>query len=110
VILKLAGFTYGPLLGLFAFGMLTKRPINDRLSLLVCLLAPTIIWGIDLVNNIEWYEKQLSFDESFVSSVKDLSASIFGSFKIGYELLIYNGMLTFLGLWAISKKPDGTQV
>src|SRR5690606_23526846 len=37
VILKVAGFTYGPLLGLFAFGILTKRVINDRLSLLVCL-------------------------------------------------------------------------
>src|SRR5215216_5132609 len=39
IILKVAGFTYGPLLGLFAFGILTNRQINDRLSLIVCLLS-----------------------------------------------------------------------
>lgn len=105
VILKVAGFTYGPLLGLFAFGILTKRKINDRLSLWVCLLAPLIILGIDFINNIEWYEKQLKLEGGFVSDMKDLSARIFGTFKIGYELLIYNGILTFLGLLIISKKP-----
>ncbi len=106
VILKVAGFTYGPLLGLFAFGILTKRVINDRLSLIVCLLAPTIILGIDLINNIDWWIKQLKLDEAGMSGVKALSQSIFGSFKIGYELLIYNGILTFLGLWFISKKQS----
>jgi len=109
VILKVAGFTYGPLLGLFAFGILTRRQINDRLSIVVCLLAPAIILGIDFINNIEWYQAQLKLEGSFVDGIKNLSTSVFGSFKIGYELLIYNGILTFLGLLAISKKQDGVE-
>ena len=104
VILKVAGFTYGPLLGLFAFGILTKKQIKDRLSIYICLLAPLLILGIDFVNNIQWYEKQLKLEGQWVENVKALSTSIFGTFKIGYELLIYNGLLTFLGLLAISKK------
>jgi Na+/proline symporter len=83
VILKVAGYTYGPLLGLFAFGILTKRTINDRLSLYVCLAAPLIILALD-------YGSQAFFKE----------------FRIGYELLIYNGLLTYLGLLAISKKKE----
>lgn len=105
VILKVAGFTYGPLLGLFAFGILSKRIINDRLSLTVCLLAPLLILGVDLINNIEWYQPQLNLTGSWVEEVKSLSHSLFGNFKIGYELLIYNGLLTYAGLYAISKKP-----
>jgi Na+/proline symporter len=81
VILKVAGFTYGPLLGLFAFGILTKRKIHDQYALYVCLAAPLIILGID-------YGSQ----------------AVFEKFKIGYELLIYNGLLTYLGLLMISKK------
>src|SRR5678810_539674 len=45
VILKVAGFTYGPLLGLFAFGITTRRSINDKLSIYVCIAAPLLIWG-----------------------------------------------------------------
>ncbi|WP_152268954.1 sodium:solute symporter [Agriterribacter humi] len=108
VILKVAGFTYGPLLGLFAFGILTKRVINDRLSLFVCLLAPLLILGIDMINNIEWYQPQMNLSGQWVENIKSLSNSLFGNFKIGYELLIYNGMLTYLGLWVISKKPAST--
>lgn len=109
VILKVAGFTYGPLLGLFSFGILTRRQINDRLSIVVCLLAPTIILGIDFINNIQWYEAQLKLEGGFVENIKSLSTSIFGNFKIGYELLIYNGILTFLGLLAISKKSESVK-
>jgi Na+/proline symporter len=104
VILKVAGFTYGPLLGLFAFGILTKRKITDSLALYVCLIAPLLILGIDFINNINWYQKQLALDGEFVNSVKGISESVFGSFKIGYELLIYNGLLTYLGLLTISKR------
>lgn len=104
VILKVAGFTYGPLLGLFAFGILTKRTINDRLSLYVCLLAPLIIFGIEFVNNIGWYQQQFRLDRAVAEKIGDLSNAVFGSFKIGYELIIYNGALTFLGLLLISKK------
>jgi len=104
VILKVAGFTYGPLLGLFAFGMLTKKSINDKLALYVCIASPLIIWGIDFINNIEWYQRQFKLEGNWIDNVKNLSQNIFGKFKIGYELLIYNGLLTFLGLLFISKK------
>ncbi|MGV3768292.1 MAG: sodium:solute symporter [Chitinophagaceae bacterium] len=103
VILKVAGFTYGPLLGLFAFGILTKRSINDKLALVVCLLAPALILTIDFLNNPAWYEAQLKLGGNWLESVKTWSEGVFGAFKIGYEILIYNGIVTFLGLWAISK-------
>jgi len=106
VILKVAGFTYGPLLGLFTFGIFTKRVVNDKLSLLVCLLAPILIFGVEFVNNIDWYQKQFRLDDLAIASVRDISRSVFGSFRIGYEVLIYNGALTFAGLWAISKKQS----
>ena len=108
VILKVAGFTYGPLLGLFAFGIFTKRIINDHLSLYVCLLAPLLILGVDMINNIEWYQPQMNLSGQWVENIKSRSQSLFGNFKIGYELLIYNGILTYLGLLAISKKPAST--
>ena len=108
VILKVAGFTYGPLLGLFAFGILTNRSIKDRLALHVCIAAPILILGIDFINNINWYVLQLKLSGAWIEDIKALSTSIFGKFKIGYELLIYNGLLTFLGLLLISKKSTTT--
>lgn len=81
LILKLAGFTYGPLLGLFAFGIFTKYKVNDHLVPYVCIGAPVISYLID------HYQQ-----------------NIFGDFKIGLELLIINGLLTFIGLWLIKKK------
>jgi len=83
VILKVAGYTYGPLLGLFTFGILTKRQVRDRLVPLVCIASPAICFFLD-----------------------KFQKSIFGSFEIGLELLIINGLLTFLGLCIISKKGD----
>lgn len=109
IILKVAGFTYGPLLGLFAFGILTKRKVKDHLVLIVCLAAPLIILGIDFVNNIEWWQAQLKLGE-WVNGIKQTSATLFGSFKIGYELLIYNGIFTFLGLLLISKPQPVAEV
>ncbi len=81
LILKLAGFTYGPLLGLFAFGIFTKYKVKDQLVPFICIAAPVISFFIDK------YQETL-----------------FGEFKIGLELLIINGLLTFLGLWLIRKK------
>lgn len=82
VILKVAGYTYGPLLGLFSFGILTKREVNDRLVPVVAVISPIICFLID-----------------------KYQASLFGGFEIGLELLILNGLLTFIGLWLISRKP-----
>ncbi len=104
VILKLAGYTYGPLLGLFSFGILTKRVINDQLSIWVCLLAPLFIFGLDFINNAEWFANKLALGEVSKNSLVQLSNKIFNGFKIGIEILILNGIITFIGLWMISKK------
>ena len=110
VILKVAGYTYGPLLGLFAFGILTHRTVKDKYVLAVCLLSPVLIFGIDFLNNPEWFVKRFSLGEGLANSLKNLSASLFGGFKIGIEILIFNGLLTFAGLWLISKKDTKRQL
>jgi hypothetical protein len=79
LILKLAGYTYGPLLGMFAFGILTRRRVRDRLVPTIALAAPMVCFAIDK------YQRAL-----------------FGSYEIGLELLIINGALTFAGLWMAS--------
>ena len=83
VILKVAAYTYGPLLGLFTFGIITKRQVADKWVPVVCIASPIICFVLDK------FQKEL-----------------FGSFEIGLELLIINGVLTFLGLFLISKKGD----
>lgn len=80
IILQLAGYTYGPLLGLFSFGILTKRSVRKGYAtLIVCLLAPVLCYIISQ-NAVQW----------------------FGGFHIGIELLVLNGFFTFMGLWLIS--------
>ena len=80
VILKVAGYTYGPLLGLFAFGILTWRNVIDKLVPVIAVAAPLVCFFLD-----------------------KFQKDIFGRFEIGLELLIINGLLTFLGLMFISK-------
>ncbi|MBK8347462.1 MAG: sodium:solute symporter [Saprospiraceae bacterium] len=106
VILKLAGYTYGPLLGLFAFGIFTRRILKDKWALYVCILSPFIILAIDLINNAEWFAKKLALNEVAAASLIQLSDTIFSGFKIGIEILILNGLITFAGLWLISKKQS----
>ncbi|MHA3045644.1 sodium:solute symporter [Riemerella anatipestifer] len=86
LILKLAGFTYGPLLGLFAFGIFTKRTVKDKLVPYICIAAPILSFLIDKYQSL-----------------------VFGDFQIGLELLIINGLLTFVGLWFISSKKQSFQ-
>jgi hypothetical protein len=84
VILKIAGFTYGPLLGLFSFGILTNRRLEESAAIpVVCVLSILICYVLD-----------------------KYSAVWFGGFQIGIELLILNGLFTFMGLWLISKSSD----
>ncbi|TAL59942.1 MAG: sodium:solute symporter [Bacteroidetes bacterium] len=80
-VLQLAGYTYGPLLGLFFFGIFTKRSVIDKLVPVVCLLAPVVCYFLDAN-----------------------SKELFNGYLFGNELLIVNGLLTFLGLSAITKK------
>ena len=102
-ILKFAGITYGPLLGLFAFGILTKRKLDDKLIWTVCIVAPLLALGIDVLSSPEWYERKLHIS----LGLENISASLFRGYKIGNELILINGVFTFLGLWLISKKGEG---
>lgn len=83
LILKIAGYTYGPLLGLFAFGILTKYQLKDKLTILVCLAAPILTY--------------------ILSTYLEKSGA---AYQIGIEVLIINGLLTFLGLFLIRKKDE----
>jgi len=84
VILKLAAYTYGPLLGLYAFGMLTRRLPTDR-------LVPFVTIGAPLLCAI------LEYNQSY----------LLGTYRLGLELLMVNGLLVFLGLLAISRRIPG---
>jgi Na+/proline symporter len=81
LLFKLASYTYGPLLGLYSFGLLTQQKVLDRWVPLVCLLAPLATFFIN--NNSEW---------------------LLWGYKFGFELLLLNGLLTFLGLWLFRQK------
>jgi Na+/proline symporter len=101
-ILKFAGVTYGPLLGLFAFGILTKRVLNEKLIWTVCIIAPLLTLGLDVLSSPEWYEKKLHL----ALGLQSLSEKIFSGYKIGNELILINGILTSVGLLVISKKGE----
>ncbi|MBO9198964.1 MULTISPECIES: sodium:solute symporter [Niastella] len=86
-ILDLAGYTYGPLLGLFSFGILSKRTLpQSRIITIICLAAPIACYFI-----------------------KQYSVQLFGGYQVGIELLIINGLLTYIGLLSISKKAEIVQ-
>jgi len=80
-VLQVATYTYGPLLGLFSFGLFTKRQIKGLGVVIVCLAAPALSYLISS-NSEAWLD----------------------GYKFGFEILIVNGLITFLGLLAISKK------
>jgi Na+/proline symporter len=75
-----AGFTYGPLLGLYAFGLFTKIQVKDNWIPLVAIVAPLLSWLLS-----------------------HYSERLFNGYQIGFELLIINGILTFLGLLLFKK-------
>lgn len=74
----LASYTYGPLLGLYAFGLFTRRMPRDRYIPWICIAAPLLCLGIDRLVQSRW------------------------DYRFGYEMLIVNGFFTFVGLWALS--------
>jgi Na+/proline symporter len=101
-ILKFAGITYGPLLGLFAFGIFTKRVLNEKYIWFISILAPMLSLVIDMLSSPEWYEKKLHIS----LGLNSFSQSCFNGYKIGNELVIINGLLTFIFLFSISKKTS----
>lgn len=80
-VFKVAGYTYGPLLGLYTFGLFTKYKVHDKWVPIIAILAPFI---------------------SFI--LKVYSTDIIPGYKMGFELLILNGLITFIGLLLIRKK------
>ena len=104
ILLKVAGFTYGPLLGLFAFGILTRRQIAERFPIVLSLLALLLSFGIDFCNNPNWYFKTIHLSEASSAQILALSESLFHGYKIGIELLIINAGLTFVLLYLFSQK------
>lgn len=78
---KVAGYTYGPLLGLYAFGFYTKRIVRDRLVPVICLLAPVLSYFLSA--NSEW---------------------LLNGYQFGFEILLVNGLITMIGLWLISSR------
>jgi solute:Na+ symporter, SSS family len=80
-VFKVAGYTYGPILGLFVFGMYSKRKVIDKWVPLIGISSPVICYFISLYSEV-----------------------IFNGYKFGFELLILNGLITIVGLFLISKK------
>lgn len=80
-IFKTAGYTYGPLLGLFAFGLFTGREVNDQKVPLVCIMSPVLTYFINLYSEV----------------------LLFG-YQFGFEVVILNGLITFMGVLLVSKK------
>jgi Na+/proline symporter len=80
-VFKVAGYTYGPLLGLFAFGILTKKQVKDRYVPILGLLSPVMTYLVN-INSEAWL----------------------GGYKFGFELLLLNGLIMFVGLFVISIK------
>lgn len=79
-VFTVAGYTYGPLLGMFAFGLFTKVEVNDKWVPVVAILSPVISYYLSAY-----------------------SMELFNGYKFGFELLIVNGLLTFIGLWILKK-------
>ena len=82
-LLTVAGYTYGPLLGLFSFGIFTNYKIKENL-----------LWPV------------LLFVLLFITTLSYLDSSFLGGYELGYELLPLNGLLTFLGLILIRRKKN----
>ena len=83
-IYTLASYTYGPLLGLFSFGLFTKRQPDDHLAPLICIVSPAACFLLNLASQHLW------------------------DYRFGYELLVLNGLLTFLGLLLSSRYKKTT--
>ncbi len=79
----ISGYTYGPLLGLYAFGFFVRRQVLDRWTPVACVVAPLISYMVDS-NSEQW---------------------LWG-YQFGFEILIFNGLVTFAGLWMFSRKVD----
>jgi hypothetical protein len=79
--IKISGYAYGPLLGLFAFGMASKRPVRDHWIPFLCIASPALAYLLDQYS-YQWF-----------------------GYQFNYETIIINALLTLLGLYAFSLLP-----
>ena len=84
-VFTVAGYTYGPLLGIYSFGLFTKFAVRDKWVPLVAMLSPVLSFLVD-----------------------SNSEMLLNGYQFGFELLILNGLLTFTGLLLISRKKEST--
>jgi Na+/proline symporter len=84
LIFTMASYTYGPLLGLFTFGILSRRSVRSSVIPVVAIAAPTMCYILS-THSAEWL----------------------GGYQFSYELIILNGALTMLGLWLFSRNEKG---
>ncbi|HVD99922.1 MAG TPA: sodium:solute symporter [Cytophagaceae bacterium] len=85
-VLNIAGYTYGPLVGLYAFGLYTKKKLNDRLVPLVCIISPILTYIVGS-NSQNW----------------------FNGYQFSFEIILLNASISFIGLWIISLNPDSQE-
>jgi solute:Na+ symporter, SSS family len=79
----IAGYTYGPLLGLYAFGLFTNRIVKDKVTPFIAIISPLTCYLLSRYSEV-----------------------LFNGYKFGFELLLLNGFLTFTGLWLFSSKKE----
>ncbi|MEJ8800750.1 sodium:solute symporter [Pontibacter sp. H249] len=82
-IFRAAGYTYGPLLGLFAFGMANKRAVADKLVPYICIISPILTYVLD-TNSVDWF-----------------------GYAMGFELIVVNAAITFIMLLVTSRQGGG---
>jgi hypothetical protein len=87
LVLDIAGYTYGPLLGLFAFGIFTNRIPSEKFLPWICIAAPVLTYLLKII-----------------------SPQIFNDYQIGFEILPINGIITFLGLWLSTDKKESSEL
>jgi len=79
----IAGYTYGPLLGLYSFGLFTRRKVKDKLTPVIAIVSPLVCFFLSKYSQV-----------------------LFNGYKFGFELLLLNGFLTYAGLLAFSRKEE----
>ncbi len=102
-LLVVASYTYGPLLGLFAFGLFMKRTVKQKLVPFICVLSPVICFAINLMAGA-YKQYTWIMDHPTLLNFFSRSEAMFGGYHIGLEMLILNGLITF-GLLAATSSP-----
>lgn len=91
LLMKFAGFTYGPLIGMFFFGIIFKRVIKDQLVPILCFVSIALTF-------LAWYFS------AGAPGIEPGQNGVFGAYKFGFEIIILNALITFISMILFSKK------